>query len=148
MGWTFLYIDDLPEPGELVWCKFPVRENPGNPGPVVRPTLVRQSSIHEDRKTGVQFGAVMVSYGTGNFDESHEGLDLIIKDWTRVKAVGLHKPTRFALDGGNTKNLIWCEEYFVPPDYTAGRGIHVGRLNTEEFEEAKACLERRKVRGK
>lgn len=30
----------LPEPGDILWCKFPHSEDSGNPGPYPRPGLV------------------------------------------------------------------------------------------------------------
>lgn len=140
MGWTFLDIDELPDPGDIVWCKFPVREKPGSPGPIVRPTLVRASRVHKDESTGVKFGAVQVSYGTGNFTEKQKIEDLIIEEWNDVRRCGLHKPTRFSLDPSNKKNLIWCSEYFVGQKYARSKGIYVGRLGLTEREQLRQKL--------
>lgn len=145
MGWSFLDIEELPAPGDIVWCKFPLRERPGAPSPVVRPVLVRESFNRIDDKSGQRFGSLIVSYGTGEFDRRHDGIDLIIKNWARVKALGLHKPTRFSLDPSSRKHLLWCEEFFAPPRYIVGCGIHLGRLNEEEFAQARECLVRRGI---
>ena len=65
MGWTFYDLNSLPEPGEIAWCKWPQREDKGQPGEIARPVLVREALVREDPKIGLKFGSVMVSYGTG-----------------------------------------------------------------------------------
>lgn len=141
MGWTFLDIDTLPEPGDIVWCKFPYSR--GKPGPIARPTLVRSTATYENPETGTLYGAVDVSYGTGEYTEDQCQIDLVIRDWEAVKRCGLHKPTRFALDTGNRKNLIWCEEYFVPPEYVEETGLLIGRLGEMEVDQMRLSLIRR-----
>lgn len=143
MGWTYLDIDRLPEPGDIVWCRYPLRERPGTPGPHARGVLVRGVGLHEENDTGIQYGSVSVSYSTGEFDSSHVGMDLIIRDRSRIIALGLHKPTRFALDTRNRLTLIWCKEFFAPSPYVVNRGIIAGRLNDDERASARACLARR-----
>ena len=114
MGWTFYRIDTLPNPGDIVWCRWPMRERKGQPGDWIRPTLVRDAFVNEDPETRTVFGSVMVSYGTG---AEHPGPadDLIIASVKRARELGLHKPTRFSLSPTDKKNLLWCEEYFVAP---------------------------------
>ena len=148
MGWDFLDIVDMPEPGDLVWCKWPHKEKPGVPGPVARPTLVRETAILEEGKTGIQYGAITISYGTGEYGERHIGWDLIIGPHARAKALGLHKTTRIALDSWNRKTLIWCSEFFVPPDYMAKNQITIGRLEEPEIEQMRRCLAARATRRK
>ena len=143
MGWTFHDIQTLPDPGDIVWCKFPRREDRGAPGPVARPVLVRESYVLAEDASGLTYGSVMVSYGTGETDARPGVPCFVIRSWARARQIGLHKPTLFALDPGNTKNLLWCEEYFVPQGYVAASGIRIGRLSEEEFAEAQACLAQR-----
>ena len=143
MGWSFLSIDELPEPGDLLWCKWPQREALGVPGPVARPVLVRDAAILEDTVTGRQYGALTVSYGTGTIEPQHIGFDLIIGPHTRAIELGLHKMTRFALDLRNRKTLIWCSEYFVPNDYLSVRSIHIGKLGDMEVDQLRRCLRAR-----
>ena len=51
--------------------------------------------------------ALIVAYGTGEFDEATHGkVDLIIDDWGEVRALGLHKPTRFALSLNSRMQLL------------------------------------------
>lgn len=141
MGWTFLDLDKLPDPGDIVWCKFPYGKQNG-PGPVARPTLVRNAYVRENPETGTLYGSVEVSYGTGNTN-SHADVDLILKDWPVIKQCGLHKPTRFALDLGHKKHLFWCEEYFVPPDYLRDANVQIGRLGPDQIEQMRNCLIKR-----
>lgn len=131
MGQGFHSIDSLPEPGDIVWCKWPIRERPGQPGPWVRPTLVRESDIRDDPETGERFGTLLVCYGTEYGNKVH-GLSFSIATMERARAVGLHKPTTFGLSGGNAKRFIWGEQFFVAPDYVRGAGLIVGRLDEEE----------------
>lgn len=141
MGWTLLDIETLPNPGDIVWCKFPYVR--GEPGPVARPTLVRATTTLENPETGTLYGAVEVSYGTGEYTEEHRQIDLVISDKEAVRRCGLHKPTRFALDTGNRKNLIWCEEYFVPPEYVRNTDLLIGRLGDAEIAQMRRSLTRR-----
>lgn len=143
MGWTFLPIAILPKPDDLVWCKFPHSNDRGKPGPCVRPTLVRAAYIREHPDTGEEFGSLEVSYGTGEYDESHLETDLVVKDSRRVRALGLHKSTRFSLAPKDKVHLIWCEEYFEPQRYVVGRGIHIGRLGAPEVSRMKDALIKR-----
>ncbi|MGD9913864.1 MAG: hypothetical protein AB7S80_07270 [Rhizobiaceae bacterium] len=143
MGWTLISIEELPEPGDLVWCKFPLRETPGAPGPIARPTLVRATAILENPETGNLYGAVEVSYGTGTFVAAECPDDLLITSREAYQRMGLHKPTRIALDPANRKNLIWCEEYFVPQNYVRDSGVIAGRLGPDEIEQMRECLKRR-----
>lgn len=80
MGWTFLNTDTLPEPGDIVWCKFPYSR--GEPGPIARPTLVRATATYENPETGTLYGSVEVSYGTGEYTEDQCQVDLI--GWVRM----------------------------------------------------------------
>jgi hypothetical protein len=112
MGWTYYDVSTLPNPGDIVWCKWPYKEHRGRPGKVVRPALVREV-LENETKDGERFGSLIVSYSTGNLTTSSD--DLIVSDWERVRAFGLHKPTRFSLDPADRKHLLWCEEYLIPP---------------------------------
>tara|TARA_R100000365_G_C2743776_1_gene72525 strand:- start:2225 stop:2689 length:465 start_codon:yes stop_codon:yes gene_type:complete len=143
MKWTFYRLDSLPADGSIVWCKYPHREAKGHPGPTARPVLVRKTSILSI--DGEKFGTVDVSYGTGEFNERHREIDLVIGDMRRARDLGLHKPTRFSLDSRDRKNLPWCEEFFVAPSYVRGCGIVLGRIGEDEITRLKACLEKRRL---
>lgn len=143
MGWDSLDLGSLPDPGDIVWCKWPYRDNPGSPGPVARPALVRAVFTRNDSETGVTFGSLEVSYGKGVFTDAQSEMDLVIKDKEAVARCGLHKRTRFALDRGNRKHLLWCREFFIPPDYLRERGLRIGRLGEAEIAQMRQCLIRR-----
>lgn len=144
MGWTFYDIKSLPDPGDIVWCKWPQRENRGQPGPTVRPTLIREARVNEDPDTGHQFGSLIVSYGTGEFEPHvHEEIDLVISDMAEARNLGLHKPTRFSLAPNDKKHLFWCEEYFVSQGYQRAQNVVIGRLGPKQVERMRACLVRR-----
>lgn len=142
MGWTFYNIATLPAPGDIVWCKWPYKEDRGRPGKIVRPALVRASIVHED-EAGTVYGSVIVSYTTGEFTPAHLPYDLVVTDAGRVRALGLHKPTRFSLDPSDRKNLLWCKEYFIGQQYARERKIHVGSLGEAELDRMTQCLIRR-----
>lgn len=132
MGWTFLQIDTLPDPGDIVWCRFPIRERPGQHlgrGRVLRLSLRVISTT--TLKTNTRFGSVLVCYGT-DLQKIGKRPHFPIKTKAPAIEIGLHKPTAFGLDGGNVKRLIWCSEFFVPPDYMRNQGLAIGQLNEAE----------------
>lgn len=131
----------MPEPGDIVWCKFPLRERPGHPGPWVRTTLVTESVIHEDNRTGRRFGSLWVSYGT-DLRKVRDKRHFAVSTMAHARQIGLHKPTAFCFTGGNMKHLVWCAEYFIPPDYLHCRAIIMGRLSDEDREEVRKILEK------
>lgn len=139
MGWTFLQIDTLPDPGNIVWCRFPIRERPGQPGPWSRPSLVLGSDIHDDPQTNTRFGSVLVCYGT-DLQKIGNRRHFPIATKARAIEIGLHKPTAFGLDGGSVKRLIWCSEFFVPPDYIRSQRLAIGQLNDAERASVRELL--------
>jgi hypothetical protein len=143
MGWKFYSLDSLPDPYTIVWCKWPQRRlEPG----IARPVLVRESRIMEDQRTGRQYGSVLVSFATGDlFKDELKELDLIIDDWAEVRALGLHKPTRFSCHPSDRRLLPWSDEYFVAPEYVRSVGIEIGVLNEEQVSRLLACLVKRKA---
>src|SRR5215207_9805708 len=97
IGWTFYSLENLPELGDSVWCKWPQRGLA--PGETSRPVLVRGTTIREHPKMGQRFGGVAVTFGTGTLDlERNRDRDLILGP-REFRAAGLHKPTRFSLNG-------------------------------------------------
>jgi hypothetical protein len=138
MGWSFYAVDSLPALYSVVWCKWPQRRlEPG----VVRPVLVRETRIMEDRRTALRYGAVLVSFATGDlFKDKLGDIDLIIDDWTEVRALGRHKPTRFSCDPQDRRLLPWGDQFFVAPEYVRGRGIIMGQLNQDQINRLNSCL--------
>jgi hypothetical protein len=102
---------------DVVWCKFPKREDPGNPGPWVRAVLVVDVSLMRDID-GTEWAAVTAAYGTGadNVHNLGEPRNLLISR-EECRALGLHKPTVFRLDESNQREMPWSEEYFVTQGY-------------------------------
>lgn len=146
MGRKYYSLNSLPEPFDVVWCRYPLVEDPGNPGLWARPTLVWQTKILEDDE-GTRYGAVTVSYGGDSKGEKPDAStkDLIIDDWGTVKKIGLHKPTRFSADPNGRPEFIWGPEYFVPPEYLRYSKIVIGRLDDAMVERLKGCLKARGV---
>jgi hypothetical protein len=64
----------------------------------------------------------------------------VIDDWSEVRALGLHKPTRFALSLQSPMLLPWCVEYFVAPSYLAQCGIIAGSLTVEQSTGSRNAL--------
>ena len=145
MGWKFYSLDSLPDPYCIVWCKWPNRKL--EPGLVVRPVLVRESRILEDERTKTLYGALLVSFATGELFKDKLGeIDLIIDDWAEVRTLGLHKPTRFSFDPRDQRLLPWSEEFFVAPAYVRDQGIVAGALNPQQIDRLRACLAKRSDR--
>jgi hypothetical protein len=121
MGWTYYDTTTLPRLHDIVWCRFP-EDEPFEPGPKVRPALVRGVKIDSESNRG----AVNVSYGTTNLKwMKRRKVDLIIQNAAALKEIGLPMATRFDLDHNNV--LPWCAEFFcIPKGY---RSITVGSLN-------------------
>jgi hypothetical protein len=139
MGFSYFDLVTLPKQYDIVWCLYPRREDRLLPGPVARPSLVLDARA--DLRT--KRGALLVTYGTGEFDERHVDLDLIIEDWLEVRALGLHKPTRFALSLESRMLLPWCTEYFVPPSYAAAAEVVAGELTKQHVDRLFECLANR-----
>ncbi len=72
-----------------------------------RPALVLDVRVNAEQKKA----ALIVAYGTGVLHEATQRkIDLIIDDWDEVRALGLHKPTRFALSPQSRMQLPWCAD--------------------------------------
>ena len=143
MGHSFYDLASLPRQYDIVWCLYPRREDKLAPGPVARPALVLDVRVNAEEKKA----ALIVAYGTGVFDEATQGkIDLIIDDWDEVHALGLHKPTRFALSPQSRMQLPWCAEYFVPPMYLATAGVIAGSLDDGQIRRLIACLAARNLK--
>jgi hypothetical protein len=142
MGWRYHDIGTLPEPYDIVWCKWPQREDKLVPGPVVRPALVREAELREF-VDGTQFGAVLVSYASSTgIDDISRQRDLVIEA-SECRAAGLHKPTRFSLNPRDRRLLPWAEEYFLPQEYVRNAGIIAGSLNVAQRGRLIAALKHR-----
>ena len=136
MGYSYFPINSLPQQYDVVWCLYP--EYKLTPGPIARPGLVLDVRINEEQ----QIGALIVTYGTGEFEARHFKEDLIILGNER-EALGLHKHTRFALSLNSRKCLPWCSEFFVPPSYARAQNIVTGSLTQPQIDRMLACLKTR-----
>lgn len=144
MGWKFYPTNTLPARYSIVCCKWPQREDKNRPGSVVRPVLVRETMIFEDERTNSQYGALLISYMTGELDKEGRGkTDFLLEDRADWKAAGLHKPTRLSLEPRDRKQLPWCAEYFAPQPYLKNGAIVMGRLTDAQLARFKEALANR-----
>ena len=131
---------------DVVWCKYPKRENPGAPGEWVRPVLVLDVRLMVDLRDETEWAAVTVAYGTdaANVPQAARTNHLLIRNGEH-HALGLHKSTVFKLDIKNRRRLPWAEEYFVPQGYVRDQGIICGRLTEHQQAIVRGCLTARKL---
>jgi hypothetical protein len=142
MGFSYFDLATLPKQYDIVWCLYPRREDKLAPGPVARPSLVLDARADTKNKRG----ALIVAYETGEFDErTHGEVDSIVDEWSEVHALGLHKPTRFALSLESRMLLPWCPEYFVAPSYAAAANVIAGALTKKQIDRLVQCLANRGV---
>lgn len=141
MGFQF-YDSPGPEPGSIVWCKWPLREAKLAPGDIARPVLVlgKKRFVHEPTET--EFDDLIIQYGTGTFSDDDLPRNLCIGK-NECKAVGLHKPTLFKMDLGNRRRLPWCAEYFVPQEYVRDQNIVAGSLDPGQWLRLRSCFDQR-----
>lgn len=116
--WTFYPPLTIPTALDIVWCRFPLVEDPDNPALKPRPALVRRVM----RKNDHVF--VEVVYGTSNRSR-YSDLDLYVANFVDMMECGLPQATIFTL--GRTVILPWAEEWFSKRE--GGTGPVIGRLN-------------------
>jgi hypothetical protein len=138
MGLHYYPLHTLPQQYDVVWCLYP--ESGLTPGPIARPSLVLDVRVNEEK----QIGALICTYGTGEFNISHFQGDLIILAHEYM-ALGLHKQTRFALSLNSRMQLAWCSEYFVASSYVKSQNIIIGGLNDDQIKRMLACLKARNL---
>lgn len=144
MGFTYHHPDTRPQVYDIVWCKWPRREDKLGPGPWVRCVLVVDVCPMRDDRDGSEFYAVTAQYGTDREKvPQEEWTNNLVIDENEFRAIGLHKPTVFKFDLGNRKRLPWCEEYFVPQGYVRSQGIIAGSLNTGQRVKFHNCFDAR-----
>jgi hypothetical protein len=126
----------------VVWCKFPRREDPGNPGPWVRAVLVVDVRLMEDAD-GTEWAAITAAYGTGadNISDLSQPRNLLIPR-NEFRALGLHKPTVFQLDEGNQRRMPWAEEYFITQGYVKNQNLIAGSLNVSQQTKFHDCFKK------
>ncbi len=131
-GWTYYPLLSLPRALDIVWCRFPTRDKPSNPGPKSRPALVRSVYLNKNHTRA----RVEVTYGTSNQKLDTRPLDLVLANATDLAEMGLPQATRFDLDA--TVTLPWCEEFFVPrPGQTSPIIGHLNYAGVSQLETLK-----------
>lgn len=125
---------------DVVWCKFPTREVPDQPGPWVRAVLVVDVGLMVDAD-GTEWAAVTAAYGTGtdNIKKLDEPSNLLIPR-RECRAIGLHKSTVFQLDEQNQRRMAWAEEYFVTQGYVKNQQLIAGSLNADQQKRFHKCF--------
>ena len=124
-----------PEPGDIVYCRFPRKGLPG-PTPKPRPALVLTVGEIEGNPH------VEVAYGTSQrTDRLHSGEFLIAPADGDVYALaGLSYPTKFDLR--SRKELPYDEDWFrVPPHAPHGQTPKLGVLHPALMRRAKAAFD-------
>jgi len=124
-----------PEPGDIVYCRFPERGLPG-PAPKPRPALVLTIGELNGNPH------VAVAYGTSrNTDRLYSGEFLIgPADGGAYTLSGLSVPTKFDLR--SVKELPYNEQWFrVPPGAPHGQTPKLGVLHPSLVRRAKAAFD-------
>jgi hypothetical protein len=117
---SFYSPETLPSRFDIVWCNFPHREHPTQPGPEPRPALVYHAGVNE--ADGHPY--VFVHYGTSrNFDQLNP-FQFIIGNYRDIGHCGLDCMTRFDLL--RNVQLPWSAEYIA--EKAPGAGLIVGTL--------------------
>jgi hypothetical protein len=116
VDWTFYPKNTAPVALDIVWCRFPLVEDPSSPGPKSRPGLVRKTVAKGDK------AFIEVCYGTSKF-QNYSDADLIIANLADMYAMGLPQATVFQL--GRTAIIPWASEWVAPLD---GHGPKISHL--------------------
>ena len=123
-----------PEPGDIVYCRFPERGIPG-PGPKPRPALViAVGEIGGETHVEVAFGT------SQRVDRLHSGeFRISPQDGEAYPLSGLSYPTKFDL--GNRRELPYNDEWFrVPPQPMHGQTPKLGVLHPSLMRAARAAF--------
>lgn len=105
MAWDYFPLSTVPASYDIVWCRFPFQETPGQPGEKSRPGLVRGSLADQDGNPWVR-----VVYGTSQNVFLRDHRYLTIANAAEMDACGLYRATRFDLL--TCEELPWCSEFF------------------------------------
>ena len=126
-----------PEPGDIVWCRFPERPR-DKPGPKPRPGLVVTVTEFND---GI---VVSVAYGTSKgLARLSSGEFAIRRDVNRAayELAGLSYDTKFDL--AHVVELPWDETFFaIPPDTRLGQSPKLGTLHSSMMRAAQPAARR------
>lgn len=104
-------VNTAPDAYDIVSVAFPYRENPGEPGPKLRPGLVLSKSVHTEEKTGTPYATLQIAYGTSASVRNINPLDVFdVHNYVALQKSGLCSDTHFLLS--RIQKLMWCEEFF------------------------------------
>ena len=123
-----------PQPGDIVWCRFPQLNAPG-PGPKPRPALVIAVGDADAKPV------VRVAYGTSQkVEQLYAGeFAILLSDNAAFAASGLGYPTKFNL--GETFELDYNDIWFsVPPGAPCGQTPRIGILHPSLMRRAQAAF--------
>jgi len=124
-----------PEPGDIVWCRFPERPR-DKPGPKPRPALVLEVMQRAD---GVE---VKVAYGTSKKLGRLLAGEFAIRKSDNAAAyalAGLSYDTKFNL--AETLALPWDNQFFaVPPNSRHGQMPKLGSLHSGMMKVVEAAM--------
>lgn len=123
-----------PQPGDIVWCRFPEGRLPG-PGPKSRPALVLRVGEAEGRPV------VAVAYGSSQkVERLYPGEFAIVPaDGAAFEAAGLSHPAKFDL--GRIFELDYNTEWFgVAPGAPYGQSPKLGILHPSLVKRARRAF--------
>lgn len=123
-----------PQPGDIVWCRFPEESFP-KPGPKARPALVLQVGENGGRPIAA------VAYGTSQkLDRLYPGEFVIApSDREACDAAGLSHPTKFNLS--RTFELDYNDTWFaIAPGAPYGQTPQLGLLHPSLVKRARAAF--------
>jgi len=132
--------ETLPEPLDIVWCRFPYDDKPGEPGEVAHPALVFSTFEYQPGLYSVQ-----VAFGTSTLKTERRPFDFRIQNFRHMQYAGLCKATRFDLD--RIKFLMWDSDWFQSPDPEKFSTPVLGRLLDEPAERLRNLLRVRADNG-
>jgi hypothetical protein len=132
--------ESLPNPMDVVWCRYPYAERPGVPGTTPHPCLVFGTNKYSNGY------AVLVAFGTSSFTSKQAETDLnfAVSNMTEMHTAGLFKVTMFDL--GRFKRLPWSPKFFeiLNPKYSTPK---IGCISTRGQDVLKMILRERDRRG-
>jgi hypothetical protein len=130
-----------PDVFNVVWCMFPLRERPGEAGPVARPSLVIDVRLMET-DDGIEWADVTAAYGTGAENIKNPIVTDLLIPQTEYRALSLHKPTIFQLDLMHRRRMPWGDKYFVAPEYVRDCNVILGSLSAIQQKRFHHCLDK------
>lgn len=105
-SFQFRPLSTVPAPYSIVWCRFPYKEAPGQPGIKERPAIVRQAFADDENQPWVN-----VVYGTSRNTSLSSPGQFVIANLADMDSCGLHKATRFNLL--RCEQLPWSQDFFT-----------------------------------